>query len=160
MILDATAGNRITWRKNKNPDNVVFLDKEYRLAIPPTVIATWKYLPFRDDSFTCVYFDPPFTKWGKTSIHNHPIREKSYRGASWYGNPSSLRALVKDIILGQKEFARVSKNLCFKWCEISYNVDRVLTCFTEWEVLFKMVYESRKRHGKSKTWLVKLTRKM
>ena len=56
-ILDATAGNRHLWGKNKYPENVVFMDKEKNLRIPPDVIATWDKIPYPDDYFHCIIFD-------------------------------------------------------------------------------------------------------
>ncbi len=50
-VLDATAGNRLIWKKGgrgKNPD-IVYLDFEYDLAKPPTVFADNRHLPFRRD---------------------------------------------------------------------------------------------------------------
>jgi hypothetical protein len=80
-------------------------------------------------------------------------------GLHGMGNPVSMESLVRDITKGQSEFARVAKSMCFKWCETSINLERILTCFTNWNILFKMKYKSNKRHGRSQTWLVKMVRK-
>lgn len=57
LMLDATADNRAMWR-NKEPPAVIFLDRELRLARPPTVFADNRYCPFRDGVFDCVIYDP------------------------------------------------------------------------------------------------------
>ena len=58
--------------KNKTPPQVVFMDKEIGLYIPPDVFAVWQYLPFRDKVFDCVLFDPPHEKFSYSSVHTDP----------------------------------------------------------------------------------------
>ncbi len=73
-ILDATASNRSIWYQKNNPFTV-FLDKrcgkEYMVTensnfdnncvirVFPDVQAIWQHLPFIDNSFDMVVFDPP-----------------------------------------------------------------------------------------------------
>ncbi len=114
MMLDATAGNRMLW-PNKNPPNTVFLDKETRLRVPPDVFGCWERLPFRDDVFNSILFDPPhYAKFGPKSRHSDP------RGQSWFGMFGTKTKLVRAMAKGIQEFTRVGKSdcrLCFKWCD-------------------------------------------
>lgn len=69
-ILDVTAGSRMFWWDKQNP-NVVFSDKrketyttmdrgkERTIEVNPDVIADFRKLPFEDNSFHLVVFDPP-----------------------------------------------------------------------------------------------------
>ena len=149
MILDATAGNRMMWaHTGKKSDYVVFMDKERNLAIPPDVIATWQHLPFRDKVFDCVIFDPPHSRFGKTSIHQDT---KGVRGR-WWGNLPRRYSSV--FYKAAQEFSRVSNVLCFKWNETSHMIDKLLCLFKPWKIRYKMEYVSPMKRGKSTTWWV------
>ena len=147
------------WGDNKFPEGVVFLDKEPRLMIKPDILTTWDKIPYPNDYFSCCIFDPPHTWFGESSIHNNPVRIEGKRGATWWGNPGSEVNLVRDIIKGQREIARVSPVICFKWNEVSVSLEKILTCFTEWREVYRMEYKSQRKTGNSKTWFVRLHRK-
>ena len=64
-ILDATAGCRGIWYQKNHPD-VTFLDKRkgvfgknIKYNINPDVVCEWKDMPFPDNTFDMVIFDPP-----------------------------------------------------------------------------------------------------
>lgn len=61
-ILDATCGCKGMWYQKKHPF-VTFLDKRSgiygKYKIKPDVIATWDNMPFEDNEFDMVVFDPP-----------------------------------------------------------------------------------------------------
>ena len=74
-ILDACCGGRMFWSDKANPD-VVFMDKrsgEYsignyetgqgikkrKLVVSPDVVADFRNMPFDDNQFYMVVFDPP-----------------------------------------------------------------------------------------------------
>jgi len=155
MLLDVSAGNRHLW-PNKNPPETVFLDKERDLLIPPDVIASWRALPFRDNCFSCILFDPPNDpSWGSTSGHRDPKGRK----ARFWGNPASRRNLVSDIYHGQKEFARISPRLCLKWNETAITLEAILSLFDRWDEKYRLEYLSRKKRGGSSTFWVTLIRK-
>lgn len=157
-ILDATAGNRALW-PNKNPPNVVFMDKETRLSTPPDIFAVWQKLPFRDNVFSLVYFDPPHSKFGLNSVHMNPkgwseprIVEGRKIGGTWWG---SLESGWYGIFhKAQKEFARVSNLLCFKWNTTSHSLEKVLRVFEEWIETHRKNHNSDLKRGKSETWWI------
>lgn len=111
MILDATAGGRHMWF-DKMPDDVLFVDKR---VVPPGAIvqkslwevrpdvqADYTSLPFADDSFEMVVFDPP-----------HIYRENpSGIITTTYGTFQDL----DEVVAGLHECYRVaSRWLVFKW---------------------------------------------
>ncbi len=69
-ILDACCGSRMFWFDKKNP-SVIFIDKRSEtvtakdrdkirtIEIKPDVVADFTNLPFDDNSFYMVVFDPP-----------------------------------------------------------------------------------------------------
>lgn len=66
-ILDACCGSRMFWFDRKNPDTI-FMDSRAletelcdgrKLVIKPDVIGDFRDMPFADESFRMVVFDPP-----------------------------------------------------------------------------------------------------
>jgi hypothetical protein len=163
MILDATAGNRHIWGKNKHPEGVIFFDKEVNLKIPADVIGTWDKLPFPDNSFDCIIFDPPHTmndvmNWKESSraLHFDP-QEKA--GGSWWSFFKNKQSYRTQILKGQREFARISPRMCLKWNDCDITIELVLSLFTEWNEVIRYSHTSKSGISKSKTWWVKLVRK-
>ena len=159
LVLDATAGNRHMWGGDKEPDNVIFMDKEKGLFYPPTLFATWEYLPFREGVIKKGVFDPPHI-FSETSMFNknpgaRPNGCKKIPG--WYGAFPSKRAAIHAILKAQKEFARICPELFFKWNIASLDIDPVLTLFVDWDVVVMVPFRSR--GDKPSTWWVKLARK-
>jgi hypothetical protein len=159
VILDATAGNRHIWGKNKYPEGVVFFDKETNLKIPADVIGTWDKLPFPDNSFDCIIFDPPHvTHFSETSIHLNPKEDGKVWGC-WWGGFKGKNHMVREIYKAQREFSRVSSRLCLKWNDNGVGVDPILTLFDRWKLVWLQRYRSNHYQGKSSTFWVKLVRR-
>ena len=159
MILDATAGNRHMYGGDKDPWQVVFMDQEKLLFFPPDVFATWEYLPFRDNSFKGVIFDPPHI-FSETSMYNknpssRPNGAKKRPG--WYGAFSSKRQAIHAFLAAQREFSRISSELYFKWNTASLGIDSVLTLFMDWTLVRMVPFRSRGK--KPSTYWVRLDRK-
>ena len=79
IILDACCGSRMFWFDKKNP-NTLFIDKRSEtitakdrdkirtIEVKPDIVADFTNLPFEDNSFYMVVFDPPHLKTlGETS---------------------------------------------------------------------------------------------
>lgn len=128
-ILDATAGSRMFWWNKHNP-NVVFSDRrkatyttmdrgqERIIEINPDVIADFRQLPFNDDSFHLVVFDPPHL------IH---AGENSWL-VKKYGKLDEL-TWPQDLKKGFSECMRVLKpygTLVFKWNDDQIKLSQVL----------------------------------
>lgn len=135
MILDACCGSRMFHFDKQNKD-VLFMDNriEYEaldsghiINVNPDVVADFRDMPFEDDSFYLVVFDPP-----------HLLRAgtKSWL-AKKYGklNPDTWQ---EDIGKGFNECMRVLKpkgTLIFKWNEDQIKLKDVLAT-TEFKPLF------------------------
>jgi SAM-dependent methyltransferase len=126
LILDACSGGRYFWYNKKHP-NTIYVDKriegkghsEFRPnhQVKPDIRADFKNLPFKDETFWLVVFDPPHLFLGETSSVS-----------KFYGR------LIKDtwqdeIEQGFNECWRVLKNngtLIFKWNEFDIKKSYVL----------------------------------
>ncbi len=130
-ILDVTAGSRMFWWDKHNP-SVTFLDKrdevitfsatdkspERKIVVSPDVVGDFTHLPFDDNSYYMVVFDPP-----------HLLRAGDH---SWlkakYGllNESTWQS---DLRHGYQECMRVLRpngTLIFKWNDEQIKLAKVL----------------------------------
>lgn len=148
-ILDACCGSKMFWFDKDNPD-VEFCDiremerteyyPERYIEINPDTICDFTDLPFPDNSFYLVVFDPPHLEYaGDTSIM-----------ALKYGKlKGDWRAMLSK---GFDECMRVLKPngvLVFKWSEIQFPLSTILPLFSK-EPLFGN--RCRKRGNKTH-WL-------
>ena len=125
-ILDACCGSRMFWFDKENP-NVLFQDirdAEYtlcdgrQLKIHPDVVADYTNMPYEDNTFKVVVFDPP---------HLDNANEDSYM-AQKYGTLRH-RNWQEEIKKGFNECMRVLDHngiLIFKWNETRISVTRIL----------------------------------
>ena len=126
-ILDVCCGSRM-WHFNKNNSNVLFMDNRElnttlcdgrKLIVNPDVLANFTNIPFDDNSFYLVVFDPPHA--GDTSFL-----------AKKYGTlPKDWETLINK---GFKECWRVLKTngtLIFKWSEQQISTGDVLKIIPE-----------------------------
>lgn len=125
MILDMTCGARLMWHNKHHPAAVYCdirrgiesLSDGRTVAIQPDQIADFRQLPFPDETFTLVNFDPPhLTKAGNTSWL-----------AKKYG--VLFTTWEEDLKAGFEEAFRVLKPegvFTFKWCSEHISLGRVL----------------------------------
>ena len=125
FILDACCGSRMFWFDKSNP-NVLFADIRSenhilcdgrKLNIQPDIIADFRQLPFSDNSFKMVVFDPP---------HLKQLGQNSWM-AMKYG--VLLPTWELDIKAGFDECLRVLEpygTLIFKWNENQIKVSKIL----------------------------------
>lgn len=147
-ILDACCGSRMFWFNKENED-AIYMDNRTedtslcdgrKLIVKPDIIADFRDIPFEDESFYLVVFDPP-----------HLIRagEKSFLKLK-YGRLNTT--WKDDIKKGLSECWRVLKKngaLIFKWNEEQISFSKIKTLFpcepvigqrrgkTIWLVFFK-----------------------
>ena len=125
-ILDACAGGRMFWYNKKHP-NAIYVDKRVEAkghsdhrpnhSVQPDIQADFKNLPFKNETFQMVVFDPPHLFLGETSSV-----------AKFYGR------LIKDTWQDELEFGfnecwRVLKNygtLIFKWNDFEISKEDVI----------------------------------
>lgn len=125
-ILDATCGGRMMWFDKKNP-NAVYVDNRNvpemelcdgrKIAILPDVVTDFCVLPFPDNYFKLVVFDPP---------HLVDVGGKSYMAAHYGKLPMDWERMIHD---GFWECMRVLDDygtLIFKWSEIQVPTRKVI----------------------------------
>ena len=125
-ILDACCGSRMFWFDKNNPD-VLFTDiRELEttlcdgrtLKVKPDMLVDFREMPFEDNSFKLVVFDPP---------HMIKLGKESWM-AKKYG--VLLPSWELDLKTGFDECMRVLEEggfLVFKWNESQVTVSKVLS---------------------------------
>jgi len=124
-ILDACCGSRMFWFDKANPD-VLFADirnenhilcDDRKLDIEPDILMDFRNMPFEDNAFKMVVFDPPhLNKLGKNSwmAKKYGVLDVTWR---------------EDIKKGFDECFRVLEpngTLIFKWNENQIKVSEIL----------------------------------
>lgn len=124
-ILDACCGSRMFWFDKENPD-VTYMDNRElsetlcdgrTLNVHPDVIADFTKMPFPDNSYYLVVFDPP---------HLIKAGDKSWLGKKYGILDDNWREMLHD---GFEECMRVLKPngvLIFKWNEDQIKLSEVL----------------------------------
>jgi len=134
-ILDAACGSKMFWFQKDRADTVYMDNRQLedtlcdgrKLVIKPDIIADFRDIPFEDNTFYLVVFDPP-----------HLIRagEKSWL-AKKYGKLNE-DTWQEDIKQGFNECMRVLKpngTLIFKWNEDQVKLKEILSTI-EYKPLF------------------------
>ena len=129
LILDACCGSRMFWFDKQNP-NVLFVDKRSEtltakdrdkirtIEVKPDIVADFTNLPFEDNSFYQVVFDPP---------HLKTLGENSWMAKKYGKLPDDWKSIIHE---GFKECMRVLKpngTLIFKWNESEIKASDVLS---------------------------------
>ena len=135
-VLDVCCGSKMFWF-DKNDDRVVFVDKrsgeymvknpgmktgEYAVRISPDYVADFTNLPFEDDSFFQVVFDPP---------HFYRKGQSDWIAKTYGTLPDNWE---DELRRGFAECFRVLKpggTLIFKWHEGDIKVARILALTPE-----------------------------
>lgn len=125
VVLDVTAASRMMWF-DRDDDRALFLDHRKEttelcdgrdLTIDPDVVADFRDLPFNDESFYHVVFDPP---------HLERLGKDSWTRAKYGALFPTWR---DDLAAGFEECFRVLKTngtLIFKWNEDQIPVSEIL----------------------------------
>ena len=125
-VLDATCGSRMIWFNKKHPDAIYMDNRELSttlcdgrmLNVKPDVIADFRDMPFDDNTFYLVVFDPPHLL--KAGENSWLAKKYGVLGDDWQN----------DIAQGFKECMRVLKpngTLIFKWNEEQVKLKEVLS---------------------------------
>ena len=131
-VLDACCGSKMMWF-NRQDERVLYVDKRREthpidigtpgtkgrspIVIDPDVIADFTNLPFQDDSFAIVVFDPPHIQ--RDSAKGILTKKYGHLSGDW-------RKMLRD---GFAECFRVLKPngvLIFKWAESDVIVSEIL----------------------------------
>ena len=124
-ILDACCGGRMFWFDKENP-NVLFADNRTEshilcdgrsLEIKPDIEMDFRQMPFKDNEFKLVVFDPPhLNKLGKNSwmAKKYGVLNESWQDDIRQGFSECMRVLELNGIL------------IFKWNESQIKVREIL----------------------------------
>jgi SAM-dependent methyltransferase len=115
-ILDATAGFRMMWYDKHDP-NTLYIDQ--RPECEPDQIADFTHLPYSDESFRLIIFDPPHI------VRSGNIEHNFYRTFG-HLEPDNAKPVLQ---AGLKELYRLLKPygvLLFKWCNYSIPSNEVI----------------------------------
>jgi len=130
-ILDATAGSRGIWVQKNHP-YVTFMDKrkgkfvsyqspkdKRTYEVNPDVVASWDNMPFKDETFDMVVFDPPhIIKKQKT-----PSRlEIQYS----YLDKDIWRKTLKDAFINLFRVLKQDGIFILKWCESNKPIEDII----------------------------------
>lgn len=136
LILDATCGNRGIWFQKAEP-HTIYCDKRsetfeeehgvsqrmrHKLVINPDVECDFTDLPFDDDSFSLVIFDPP---------HLENLTETSWMRKEYGSLDGDWKPMIRK---GFEECIRVLKPngvLVFKWSEVRITTREILDVIGE-----------------------------
>lgn len=130
-ILDVTCGSRMIWFDKHHPA-AIYCDQRSgsfsknfgknhggykQINVAPDVQCDFTKLPFDDESFALVVFDPP---------HMSRLSETSWVRAAYGNLPKDWHSLIRD---GFNECMRVLKPdgvLIFKWSSVEYTTREVI----------------------------------
>lgn len=127
-ILDACCGSRMFWFDKQNP-NVLFIDKRKEtltakdrdkiriIEVSPDLVADFTEMPFENESFAMVVFDPP---------HLKTLGQNSWMAKKYGRLPNDWEFMIAK---GFDECMRVLKphgTLIFKWNEHEIKSRQVL----------------------------------
>lgn len=124
-ILDACCGSRMFWFDKQNKDTIYMdIRKEKfeihgkKVNVNPDIVGDFRDMPFEDNTFYLVVFDPPHLKWaGPNGIMK-----------AQYGQLNK-DTWKDDLLKGFGECMRVLKpngTLVFKWSDSQINVKELL----------------------------------
>lgn len=126
-ILDVCCGFRHFYADKENP-NVLFCDK--REEVNPNQILDFTDLPFFNERFSLVIFDPPHIAPNRGSQKSFMVQK--------YGKLSPN--YKEDLTKGFLECMRVLKpngTLIFKWSEAHISLKSILECFPQSPILMQ-----------------------
>lgn len=140
-VLDVCCGSRMFWFDKDDP-RAIFVDKRWEthaidigtpgtigrspIVVRPDVVANFKNLPFKSNTFDMVVFDPPHLERRQgTGIikKKYGYLEGDWKNLIWLGFQECFRVLVP------------SGTLIFKWAETDHPLSDVLA-LTEYRPLF------------------------
>lgn len=145
-ILDMCCGSRMFWM-DKQDERAVFIDRRVEqhvlcdgrtLQISPDIIADFRALPFADNTFAQVVFDPPHLE---RAGENSWMRKK-------YGALDKT-TWSEDIRAGFAEAFRVLRpngTLVFKWNETQIPVSKVIALTEQKPTIWQRTGKGDKTH--------------
>lgn len=145
-ILDMCCGSRMFWM-DKQDERAVFTDRRAEqhvlcdgrtLQISPDIIADFRALPFPDNTFAQVVFDPPHLE----KVGDNAWMKKKYGALDKSTWP-------QDIAAGFREAFRVLRphgTLIFKWNETQIPVSKVIALTDQKPTIWQRTGKGDKTH--------------
>lgn len=141
-ILDVCCGGRMWWHDRQDARAVYIDNRELECTlcdgrafrVAPDIVADFREIPFGDETFSMVLFDPP---------HLLHVGKNSWM-AKKYGKMSE--DWKSDLAQGFKECFRVLKNggtLVFKWSEVDIKLSEILKLTPQTPVI---LHKKQKTH--------------
>lgn len=132
-ILDACCGSKMFWFDKDNP-NVTFVDRrqvddevfwtskdgktERRITVSPDVVADFRNLPFPDETFWHIVFDPP---------HLNSVGDTAYMAKKYGKLPPDWQSMIHDGFHECWCVLKTNGTLIFKWNETQIPVSSVIS---------------------------------
>lgn len=146
-ILDACCGSRMFWFDHDDPHTVFCDNRRIEemlcdgrvLRIEPDVLCDFKALPFPDESFYLVVFDPP---------HLKRAGPKSWQGKKYGVLPKDWEGELRQGFAECFRVLRPNGTLVFKWSEVQIPLSEVLRLIPE-----RPLFGDR-RAGRGAQWVV------
>ncbi len=140
-ILDVCCGSKMFWYDKEEPHTTymdirkaVYTTKDRdlvrKIEINPDIQADWKNIPFDDETFDLVIFDPPhLVRAGKTSW-----LAKKYGTLDLMGWSSEFHKAFREIM----RVLKPTGTLLFKWNEDQIPIKKVFEAFGQQPILGDM----------------------
>ena len=145
QVLDACCGSRMFYYNRQNK-NVLFMDNRTihthlcdgrEFDINPDIVADFTKMPFQDEQFNLVVFDPP---------HLEKVGDKSWLAIKYGKLKGDWRSELKKGFSECWRVLRYGGTLLFKWNETDTKVSEMIKLFEKEPLLY---------NRKSKTiWIV------
>ena len=129
-ILDATCGSRTLWFQKCEPHTLYVDKREFtserrfgskdslrRIVIKPDVLCSFTDLPFEDNTFWHVVFDPP---------HLTRVGDSSWLYLKYGRIPQDWQGIIKKGFDECMRVLKVNGTLIFKWSEIQVTTREII----------------------------------
>ena len=132
-ILDVCCGGKMFYIDKEN-ENVLFCDNRFfettfskvggsgKFNIKPDMLVDFQNLPFENETFNLVIFDPPHILHGS---------DKSFMCQKYGRLPKDYKAYLSKGFNECMRVLRVGGTLIFKWSEAHINLNTILNCFNK-----------------------------
>lgn len=134
-ILDACCGSRLFWFDKEN-EFTMYMDKRRetyeihgkKVNVQPDIVADFRNMPFENDTYDLIVFDPPHLKWaGQNSIMKGQYGQLDKD--NW---PDDIKCRMSECM----RVLKPNGTLIFKWNECQVKLKEVLEAIEPFQPLF------------------------
>ena len=118
---------------------------DIREEVSPAVVADTAALPFMENAFDLVVWDPP-----------HVVNGPESRMAEYYGaqRAEDIRRMIKGTAVELYRVTTEDAVLALKWNDHDVKLERILKLMEGWDPLFGQRVASRMKHRSSTYWVM------